>query len=262
MPSRFPGVDPYVELSGRWLGFHNVFMAHCSEMLNAVLPPHYAANVDERVQLVESRDDGRRRVVPDAAVTREPPRGAGPAPASGSVATLEPATLTLPMDEEVTEWYVDIVELPGRELITSIELLSPSNKDARGRALYLAKRRAMFDRGINLVEIDLLLDGERLETIEPLPRGDYYAFVNRANRLPKCDVYAWSIRRTLPKIPIPLKPPDGDVLLDLSAVFDTTFDGGRYAQTLPYDRVPPEQLRGEDRAWAEEHARAAAAAAP
>ena len=48
MPSPFPGVDPFIEASGRWVGFHNILIAHCSELLNAELPENYAALVEER----------------------------------------------------------------------------------------------------------------------------------------------------------------------------------------------------------------------
>src|SRR5688500_16763737 len=215
MPSPFPGVDPYVEASGRWLGFHNAFITYCSEYLNRRLPPHYAANIEERVELVEQPEANRRSALPDVSVTRD--RAAtGPRPAqreSGSVATIEPEILTLPPVLEVPEAFVEIVELPSRELVTSVELLSPANKSRVGRGQYLAKRRAMIRRGVNLVEIDLLLSGERLETVEPLPSGDYYAFVSRADRRPHCEVYAWGIRRPMPPVPVPLKPPDPDVPL-------------------------------------------------
>ena len=57
MPSPFPGVDPFVELSGRWTGFHHILIAHCSELLNAELPQDYAALVDERLEPKQSHID-------------------------------------------------------------------------------------------------------------------------------------------------------------------------------------------------------------
>jgi hypothetical protein len=46
---------------------------------------------------------------------------------------------------------------------------------------------------------------------EPLPRGEYLAFVGRSDRRPTVEVYAWSLRDRLPTIPIPLKA--GDLLI-------------------------------------------------
>jgi hypothetical protein len=170
---------------------------------------------------------------------------------------MEPETLTLPEFLEVREAYIEIATIPGGEVVTTIELLSPTNKAGTGRGEYLAKRRALLRRGINLVEVDLLVGGERLETVETLPRGDYYAFVSRASRRPECDVYAWGLRHPLPTIPVPLKAPDPDVPLDLANVFTLTYDRQRYGPTLPYGSAPGVPLAADDLAWAVERARAA-----
>ena len=76
---------------------------------------------------------------------------------------------------------------------------------------YLDKRDQYIDLPVNLVELDLLVGGRRLPMKKPMPSGDYYALVARAQRRPDCDVYAWSIRQPLPTIPIPLKGLDFDV---------------------------------------------------
>jgi hypothetical protein len=161
--------------------------------------------------------------------------------------------------EEVRESAIRIVRYPERELVTHVELLSPSNKRNPGRGEYDAKRVALLHQRINLVEIDLLLAGERLETVEPLPAGDYYALVSRAERRPECDVYAWSVRRPLPPIPVPLKRPDADVPLELAVVFGQAYDRGRYAELLRYDTPPPLGLAEPDVAWAAGVAREAGA---
>ena len=80
MPSPFPGVDPFIEATGRWIGFHNILITHYSESLNASLPPNYAAVVEERVELVDfSSDLPRHQRVPDIGVVRDldAPRGSG-----------------------------------------------------------------------------------------------------------------------------------------------------------------------------------------
>jgi len=192
MRSPFPGVDPFIEATGRWVGFHNVLIAHCSELLNASLPENYAALVDERVELVDlSQDSNRRSKRPDVAVVRD----LGSASASSvtsltTASTIVPTTVTLTEYDEVPEAYIDIISLPEREVVTSVEILSPTNRSKADGGDYLAKRAALLRRGINLVEIDLLLGGSRLPALEPLPHGDFYAFVSRGNRRPKCEVYS------------------------------------------------------------------------
>ncbi len=85
---------------------------------------------------------------------------------------------------------------------------------------------------------------------EPLPRGDYFAFVSRAERKPKCEVYAWGIRHALPTIPIPLKSPEADIPLDLAAIFTQSYDQGRYLRSLAYQDPMQLPLAPEDTAWA------------
>ena len=52
----------------------------------------------------------------------------------------------------------------------------------------------------------------------PLPPGDGFALVARAEDWPDCAVYAWPIRQALPTIAVPLETPDADVPLDLGRV--------------------------------------------
>ncbi len=264
MPSPFPGMDPFVEAYGDWLDLHNRFTTYCCDFLNDRLPAGYAASVDTRLKLVHAEDgavEGRMR--PDTAVHRDPRAPlvpvSGDAHRDSGIATLEPQTLTLPIDfDEVRESAVHIVRYPDRRLVTHVELLSPANKHNPGRGEYLAKRVALINQqNVNVVEIDLLLGGERLETVEPLPPGDYYAFVSRPPRRPEVDVYAWTVRRALPPIPVPLLPPDADVSLDLALLAGQVHDRGRYRHLLRYDQPPPAALSELDRAWAQDVAIAA-----
>jgi hypothetical protein len=254
-PNPFPGVNPFIEASGRWEGFHNSFVIRCGDQLNEHLPEHYAATVQERVALIDLADEApTSQRKPDVTIARDLEwRGSGGTSVATDVAAeIEPATLTLPRYDHANQWYIDIVLLPDQELITSIELLSPSNKSGHDSTEYHAKRAALLQRDISLVEIDLLLRGNRLFVQEPLPPGDFYVFVSRPEERPRCQVYPWSIRRALPSIPIPLKKPDADVKLDLAAAFTMTFDRGRYDRTLRYDVDLAGPLTEPDRQWVAE----------
>jgi hypothetical protein len=79
-----------------------------------------------------------------------------------------------------------------------------------------------------------------------------YAFISRGNRRPNCDVFAWSVRQALPRIPIPLRAPDNEVSLDLPALFVVGYERGRYARALDYSAPLELPLAPADRAWAEE----------
>ena len=73
---------------------------------------------------------------------------------------------------------------------------------------------------MNLVEIDLLLGGMPLPMKERIEPGAYYAIVARGPRLPLAEVYRWTVRDPLPRIPIPLREPDADILIDFAALVD------------------------------------------
>jgi hypothetical protein len=256
VPSPFPGMDPYLEISGDWRDFHATFINYSREAIADRLPDHYVARIDERFHLLgvpSERDKGR---LPDVAVVRTGPGAAPPEPRVGTI-TLEPVTVPLMtvLEEEIREVWIEIRRRPAWTLVTVIELLSPSNESEPGRSEYLSKRVALIGQPVHLVELDLLVGGRRLPMRRTLPPGHYYAMVARADRRPDCDVYAWTIHDPLPTIPIPLQVPDPDVPLDLAAVFATAFERGRYARSIDYNAPLTIPLTSQDRAWAEELAR-------
>jgi hypothetical protein len=112
-------------------------------------------------------------------------------------------------------------------------------------------------QNVHLVELDLLLGGRRLPLRDPLPPGDFFVLVARADRRPDCDVYAWTVRQPLPTIPLPLLPEDGEVSMDLAAVFATAYERGRCARSVDYDVPPPALLGPDTMAWVRESVRVA-----
>jgi hypothetical protein len=166
-------VDPYLESQGLWPDFHARFVNYWCEALAESLPDNYEARIDERVSLVELPPERIMRIAPDLAV-----------------ATLQPVTVPLVIEEEERQTFVEILRRPGRTLVAVLELLSPANKEEPGRSSYLAKRNALLQQPVHLVEVDFLLDGQRLPLAHKPPAGDFYAYVARADRRPDCDVYA------------------------------------------------------------------------
>lgn len=259
MLSPFPGMDPYLETPA--FDFHGSFLLYWRDMLNDALPSSYEARFEEKVNVVETTPPTMRKrlIGPDLAVTQSGPRRTM-VPAPAGTATLEPVTLSLQIKEETHERHPEILHRPDRELVAVLELLSPANKEESGRTVYLRKRNALIRLPVHLVELDLLLKGQRLPLEEELPPGDYYAMVSRGNERFKCQVYHWTMQQPLPPIPIPLLAPDPDVWIDLAALFHTTYQRGRYAGSIHYDAPPPIALDANRLAWVMEHARGAAGA--
>lgn len=249
MPSPFPGMDPYLEYPAYWSDFHARFINYWSEALAAALPSHYRARIGERVYLIEGPPVSRRLVVPDVAVEREPGK-ATPTKGATATATLAKAT-TLPLLvlEQPIETYIEILHRPDRSLVAVLELLSPANKEEPGRGAYLAKRNGLLLQDVHVVELDLLVGGQRLPLRAPLPSADYYAFVARADHRPDCEVYYWQMPDPLLHVPIPLRPPDPDVYIDLGAVFRTTYERGDFERDIDYAQPPPQSLSKKRLRW-------------
>lgn len=162
-----------------------------------------------------------------------------------------------PYPVEAREYFVEIRALPGQELVTVIEVLSPSNKRpaGRGRARYLRKQRRILASDINLVEIDLLRRGAWTVALpeaklDSLHAHDYRICVRRAARPGGFELYPFRVTQLLPIIRVPLRPGDEDPRLDLAAVFRETYDRAMVATKIDYTTEPALPLSPEDAAWA------------
>lgn len=250
MPSIFPGMDPFLE-GDDWEDFHTRFVTGLADALMPTVRPDYSVRTERRVYVEHPHDEAPVLIRPDVAILRNPESSHEHSMMDSAVATLEPVQRTLPGAVTVEEKYLIIRRLDSNEVVTVIEVLSPSNKrkGAEGREAYLDKREELLQSRTNLVEIDLLRGGLRLPTVEPLPPGDCYAFICRTRPRRKADVYAWPLAHRLPVIPIPLAPGDREVTLDLQAVFDGVYDRAGYDYSLDYRRTLQPALSDDQAKW-------------
>jgi hypothetical protein len=145
--------------------------------------------------------------------------------------------------------FLDVRDRQGRELVTVIELLSPSNKRAGDdREAYLAKRRELLRSPAHLVEIDLLRGWTSMPQ-EGRPECDYSVMVSRAEKRRAADFWPIPLRDRLPVIPIPLRHPDAAARVDLQEVLHRAYDGPGYEHFI-YNGEPEPNLSASDVAWA------------
>lgn len=223
-----------LEQAGLWPDFHSKFINYWQESLADILPDNYEARVGERVNLYEYSQP-TQRFGPDVAILRENDSfGPNPStPQATLLSTVEPTVLEhVAIAEEIRQSYLEVIHRPNRELVSVLEVLSPSKKVEPGRSRYLAKRLDLLNEPVHLVELDLLHGGQRLPHRDQLPKADYYAIISRLEERFRCRVYAWTADQCLPRIPIPLRRPDPDVVIDLQSVYEITFTRGRYAKSL------------------------------
>jgi hypothetical protein len=219
-------------------------------MLVSQLRPRYDVDPEERIY-VETAEPFWPEYRPDAIVTTR----AAPAARAGVasvVLDIQPRIFRLPMPTEEREPYLVIRKTGAREVITVIELLSPTNKrsGSDGRKEYLSKRQDILQSRAHLVEIDLLLGGQRLPMQGRLKTGtDYCAVVSRANWRPNAEVFEWTLRQRLPRIPIPLANGDPDAILDLQAALHALYDRTGYDYSLDYGASLPASMGQADTEW-------------
>lgn len=271
MQSPLPGMDPYIEACGLWEDFHGHLIERIGEALAGAVPDRYLVRTGERSYLVLVGQEGKERTpffLPDVSLTAPPSAGPSPARPGPAVAEHPVRTPPIPMrafiEEEYRETFVEIYEAGrGNRLITSIEVLSPSNKrpSTPGWDLYQRKRQALLLGEANLVEIDLLRGGQRMPMLDPWPDSPYSFLVSRLGRVPRCLVWPVSYRQPLDELPVPLARPDPDIVLSLQPMIDSIYARYRYHRTIDYSRPLDPPLPAADAAWLEERVRAGAASA-
>ncbi|MEQ8703944.1 MAG: DUF4058 family protein, partial [Phaeodactylibacter sp.] len=102
-------------------------------------------------------------------------------------------------------------------LVTTIEILSPANKTGDGYEDFRRKQEQLAEKGIHLVEIDLLTKGKRRWRDERVDQADYVMTLQRVGSS-IANVWAATLGEALPAIPIPLIAPDADVPLPLEHI--------------------------------------------
>ncbi len=251
--SPFPGMDPYLESPALWPDFHQAFLITLREALAERVAPNYFVKIEERIYVTEEPVELTHTARADLAVVA--PRRTADVP--GNVLVEEPLAAPFVIadleEEEQREVFLVVQSSGTREVITVIELLSPTNKRAGsvGCEEYLRKRREVLRSRISLVELDLLRTGARVPMSGPLPPADYYVLVHSARHRPKCGVFPFTVRDPLPEIPIPVRDRDS-VQLALQPILSVCYARALYGLVIDYRKPPTPPFGRDDAAWAAE----------
>jgi hypothetical protein len=255
MPSPFPGMDPYLEGS-TWMNFHGQLCAEIARQLGPKLRPRYLARLTERFFTDITLDPyaSKRISSPDVGVVEQ---GQLPPFHGGHAIATAPVRVATEVPEQVLHFAVEIRDRLESRLVTSIEVLSPTNKRGVGLDEYLAKRGHTLRSTAHLIEIDLLHIGQRLPMRQAIPQAPYYVYVGRYEIHPETDVWPIALDQSLPTIGVPLLPGDDDVGLDLRLALTTVYDLSGYDLELDYEQPPATTLSAGELAWIDRHLRAA-----
>jgi hypothetical protein len=258
MKSPFPGMDPYLEVY--WGDVNTSLVTYGRDQLRSQLPRDLRVHVEEHVtvQIADHEDPVRRGgFYPDVRVMETPGAELKEPTATGTTTLSEPLIVPLDLVPE-TQRCLQIVDTrSGHNVVTAIEFLSPWNKcGPAGRAAYRQKQKDFWDAGVNLVEIDLVREGQYVLAVpvHVLPTAyaaPYRIAVLRASRPEKAEVYRATLREPLPTIRVPLREADDDVGLNLQALLDKSYENGGYYDEIDYRDGPQPPFARDDAAWAD-----------
>jgi len=250
-------MDPYLEQ--HWGDVHTSLMVYIRNQINVQLPDELQARVEESTA-IQIEDEARRVVFPDVRIVEDQPYqpsgDEGVALVTETIRTAKPIIIKMEIETR-TQRTVEIVDISSNDrVVTAIEVLSPGNKIGyESRLAYKRKRAAYIESGVNLVEIDLVRDGDHIAAI-PLPLipkqywDDYITCVQRATKPCQFELYPMPLRQPIPDISIPLRRTDKDVLLQIQVLIDQCYQDGRYWRT-DYSLTLRPRLSELDAAWAD-----------
>lgn len=252
MPCPFPGMDPYLEHPGLWPDVHHGLIEALRDALAPVLRPRYRVAIEQRVYVANIESLfflGRLNV--SVLGTKPPARLAAGTPIA--VAVVEPVPVEVPLPDRLSEGYLEVRDVTTGEVVTVLELLSPTNKrPGEGRRLYEEKRLQTLRMRTHLVEIDLLRGGEPM-TMWGNGHGRHYRIlVSRSEHRPHADLYAFDLPQPIPSFLLPLREGDEEPPVDLGALLHALYDRAGYDLAVDYAAEPVPPLEGNAAVWVDE----------
>jgi hypothetical protein len=237
MESPFPGMDPYLETLALWPDVHHRIIGAICAQLQPALSPRYSTRITPYIAMESIDIAPVRNIAPDVVVLEHP----GPAPQSRTATLTPPIVGAVTMEVPTRYGRIEIRPVGSATVVAMIEVLSPVNKrpGAEAADAYERKRAEIFRSDAHLIEIDLLRAGRRPSLATPWPDATYAVLVGRAEERPHVGIWPIALADPLPPIPIPLRYPDADVQLDLSAVLRHIYAEARYDFDIDYRQPPP-----------------------
>ena len=253
MPSPFPGMNPYLEHPELWPGVHLLLIAEITNFLAPQIRPKYRVAVEVRVDEIVG-DKSLLVGIPDVTVKRSLTDAKTDQTSVALAEALpQPITVNLPIPETIKQGYLEVREVATGEVVTVIELLSPVNKRVgKGRQSYLNKRQKILGSATNLVEIDLLRSGEQMPMYSHGIQTDYRLLVSRNNMRPEANLYAFNLIDKIPSFPLPLKPEDEELIIDLQSLLNQVYDRAAYDLVIDYHQEPIPALTDDNKNWLEQ----------
>ena len=237
MRAPFPGMDPWLE-GYIWPDVHGHLARVFAELIAPQIAPKYVARIDTTTIIDNFPNSEMGIIYPDVEIIERRNTLYEPTVAYGGVVETEPTQIAPfypPIKVRIP--VVEIRDIAHNKLITAIEILSPVNKRNPNLVDYRKKITDLHQNGVHVLEIDLLRRGTRPFTY-PNSASHYQMFLLRAGSN-RAAYYSVNIQDKLPVLPVPLKSPDPDVLLDLNKCMTLIFERSLYHLSIDYKKDPP-----------------------
>ncbi|BAY83933.1 hypothetical protein NIES267_34270 [Calothrix parasitica NIES-267] len=252
MSSPFPGMNPYLENPELWSEVHHRLITAIAIAIAPPIRPKYRVAIEKRTYLGDT-EDSVLVGIPDVAVTTQKKSSTKEKIATATLPVQgESVTVKLPVPEEKKEAYLEIREVATGYVVTTIEVLSPTNKrTGKGRDAYEEKRRDVLSTPTHLVEIDLLRAGRPMQILSEIPKTDYRILVARGNRRPLAEVFGFNLQQQIPQFLLPLKSEDNEPLVDLQSLLEQVYEQAGFDLAIDYSIEPVAALNSENKIWAD-----------
>lgn len=253
MPSPFPGMNPYLEDSAYWSSVHHWLITEIARVLNQKLAPKYVVAVEVRIDET-SGEKSTLIGVPDKIIPKSSAASIKSSDSKVAVAvpSNRPLTIELSLTKTIKQGYLEVRRVATGEVITTIEILSPINKNVgESRIKYQKKRQHILSSNTNFVEIDLLRQGNSMISLNQNIERDYRILVSPSEQRPQAYLYAFNLQDLIPVFTVPLRPEDPEIILDLQSILHQIYDQGRYDLMIDYKQEIIPALSNTDAIWAE-----------
>lgn len=225
-----------IEAAGMWAYFHKDWLLEIRRLLRPQLPAEYHLFVESETILVTPEAGEPPAVtLPDLSVAtvqsrRATKQSAGPQVTAATIELDEPC-------EVVNRYELVIRRAPENTVVAALEMLSPSNKGVGSRFdrdKYVRKREAFLAASINFLEIDALVDGERLlppglNDLNSFERNAWTALHRQGRRTYRG--FGWSAGDSLPVIPWRVEE-ELEVVVDLPTALAAASEFNRWAELV------------------------------
>jgi hypothetical protein len=227
-----------IEEARLWAYFHKDWLLQIRSLLRGQLPPEYHLFVESEAILISPTvGEVLHPLLPDIAVSRSGSASHAVESSSSAKGTAAVVEFEEPCEID-TKYSLLIRRAPKNRVVAALEILSPSNKGLGNRfdeERHIRKRESFLEAGVQIMEIDALIQGNRelpAALVDKLRQFAHVAWTAASlNGWRKYRGWGWNEPDSLPEIPW-LIDHNIEVCVDLSESVNQAFEFNRWGDIV------------------------------